>query len=589
MCRKVSQSFATKPIRIRIGFFIFAFDFRIRFFGSVLSHIPREMRMQKRNFVLAGLLFFSARSFAQQPSTWQSVQQRILNRHCIGCHAVGGYPPAIQTGLLLTADSAYRKLIEVPPYNSAARADSLVRVSTIGGLPGLAKSYFWHKVNAPNAQNIPQGYGSIMPLGLPFLTMGELAFVNRWISGGAPETGVVAGADTNLFNDTTRFVLNFEPLTPPSQGFQLHLGPFNIWSSATNDREFLFFQSYPTPRNIYIRRYQIRYRLGSHHFLLYNYPIGTGQPTPHTYRDIRDSLGNYLPAIYELGGLFPTRTIVETQTPEVDYSFPPGVALQMPPGTGFDFNVHSVNRSGATRQGEVYVNLHTIDSAAVLYKATPRSFSNTNIFLPPLQTTTITRTMRFTQNTNIVQLWAHSHQRMIEFKVLGVGGAHNGELLYYTNDWEHPALLTLTTPLRFLAGDSLRMITTWHNPTSQAIQYGLRSVDEMQLLFYIAYGDSPTDVNEVSQSTPQEFSLQQNYPNPFNPTSEIRYQISEVSRVSLKVFDVLGREVATLVHETLRPGTYEVQFDAANLASGIYFYRLQAGEFTATKRMLLLR
>ncbi|MDL1893368.1 hypothetical protein FBQ87_10845, partial [Sphingobacteriales bacterium CHB3] len=102
-----------------------------------------------------------------QPSTWQTVQERVLDRYCTSCHAVGGYPPAVQTGLILTADSAYRKLVNVTPHNIAAAQDSLVRVSTIGGIPGLNKSYFWHKINAPNSVNMPQGYGSIMPLGLP--------------------------------------------------------------------------------------------------------------------------------------------------------------------------------------------------------------------------------------------------------------------------------------------------------------------------------------------------------------------------------------------------------------------------------------
>ncbi|MBX2992869.1 MAG: T9SS type A sorting domain-containing protein [Bacteroidetes bacterium] len=534
------------------------------------------------------LMFVSLPLFAQ-PSTWQTVQERVLDRYCIGCHAVGGYPPAVQTGLLLTADSAYRKLINVTPHNVVALQDSLVRVSTMGGIPGLNKSFFWHKINAPNSINMPQGYGSIMPLGMPFLTMGELAFVNRWISGGAPETGIVAGADTNLFNDTTRFIANFEPLPLPASGIQLHLGPFHIWPAQVHDREFLYFIPYPTSQYVYVNRYQIRYRAGSHHMIVYNYPTGTGSPTPHVYRDIRDSLGNYLPAIFELNNLFPFRFFVGTQTPEVDYNFPTGVALELPRGSGFDMNVHSVNRTSGPRIGEVYVNLHTIDSAAVVHKATPRNFSNTNIFLPPFQTTTISRAFRFNQNTNIIQMWAHAHQRMIEFSVVGVGGAHHGQLLYYTNDWEHPALLSLTTPMRFLAGDSLMLVTTYHNPTSEPIYYGLRSSDEMQFLFFIAYGDSPTEIKEVASSVPHEFRLEQNYPNPFNPTTMIGFRISEYGLVRLEVFDLIGRNVATLVNERLSPGSYSVEWNAGGMPSGHYFYRLTTGTTTLTRKALLIR
>jgi hypothetical protein len=90
-------------------------------------------------------------------------------------------------------------------------------------------------------------------------------------------------------------------------------------------------------------------------------------------------------------------------------------------------------------------------------------------------------------------------------------------------------------------------------------------------------------------SLPLTFSLEQNYPNPFNPKTSISYQLSAVRPVTLKVYDLLGREVAILVNEVQRPGAYTVQFDGSNLASGVYYYRLVAGEFVQTKRLLLLK
>ncbi|MCJ7553749.1 MAG: T9SS type A sorting domain-containing protein, partial [Ignavibacteriaceae bacterium] len=88
---------------------------------------------------------------------------------------------------------------------------------------------------------------------------------------------------------------------------------------------------------------------------------------------------------------------------------------------------------------------------------------------------------------------------------------------------------------------------------------------------------------------PLTFSLEQNYPNPFNPTTTIEYQIPEMSFVTLKIYDVLGSEVATLVNEEKSVGTYELNWNAANLPSGVYFYRIQAGSFIETKKMVLLK
>jgi hypothetical protein len=94
---------------------------------------------------------------------------------------------------------------------------------------------------------------------------------------------------------------------------------------------------------------------------------------------------------------------------------------------------------------------------------------------------------------------------------------------------------------------------------------------------------------EHGVGTAQAFSLDQNYPNPFNPNSEIRYQISEFRYVRLVVYDLLGREVAVLVNEWKAAGTYSVAFDASGLASGIYFYRMQAGDFVGTRKMAIVK
>jgi len=92
-----------------------------------------------------------------------------------------------------------------------------------------------------------------------------------------------------------------------------------------------------------------------------------------------------------------------------------------------------------------------------------------------------------------------------------------------------------------------------------------------------------------SYTVPKEFKLEQNYPNPFNPSTTIQYQLPEESKVTLKVYDILGGEVATLVNEEQDAGYKEVKFNATNCASGMYVYRLSAGNFISTKKMMLLK
>jgi len=98
-----------------------------------------------------------------------------------------------------------------------------------------------------------------------------------------------------------------------------------------------------------------------------------------------------------------------------------------------------------------------------------------------------------------------------------------------------------------------------------------------------------TGIDEKSYNFPNQFELSQNYPNPFNPTTTINYQIPELSFVTLKVYDVLGSEVATLVNEERSAGSYEVELNTRGLTSGVYFYRLQAGSFVETKKMVLMK
>lgn len=100
---------------------------------------------------------------------------------------------------------------------------------------------------------------------------------------------------------------------------------------------------------------------------------------------------------------------------------------------------------------------------------------------------------------------------------------------------------------------------------------------------------APVFVNQISSEVPANYSLYQNYPNPFNPTTNIKFAVTKSGLVSLKVYDLAGKEVSTLVNESMAPGTYEYKFNATNLSSGIYFYTLKANGYSETKKMMLIK
>ncbi|NLT49337.1 MAG: T9SS type A sorting domain-containing protein [Ignavibacteria bacterium] len=118
---------------------------------------------------------------------------------------------------------------------------------------------------------------------------------------------------------------------------------------------------------------------------------------------------------------------------------------------------------------------------------------------------------------------------------------------------------------------------------STTLSYRLKQIDLNGSFTY------SKEITVDAAALPSEYSLEQNYPNPFNPTTTISYQLPMNSMVTLKVYNVLGKIVAELVNENQGAGNYEVTFDASQLSSGIYFYQIQAGEYIAAQKMILMK
>ena len=137
-------------------------------------------------------------------------------------------------------------------------------------------------------------------------------------------------------------------------------------------------------------------------------------------------------------------------------------------------------------------------------------------------------------------------------------------------------------------------IFTPHIITSEALAaYSIYAIDVDSVgdidVLSASFADDKIAWYENLGPTPTSLALMQNYPNPFNPSTKISYQIQEVSFVTLKVYDVLGNEIETLVNTEKPAGTYEITWNAIDLPSGVYFYRIVAGDFVETKKMILTK
>jgi photosystem II stability/assembly factor-like uncharacterized protein len=177
----------------------------------------------------------------------------------------------------------------------------------------------------------------------------------------------------------------------------------------------------------------------------------------------------------------------------------------------------------------------------------------------------------------------------------------SGTGMIYGNLWAPPPLdsyagfTVRTTDYGASWGQMQYLDTTGQNlfyggtMISQYDQYICGGNPFAQAAIYHTTNGGAVSINQQGNLIPVMFSLSQNYPNPFNPVTNLEFGISDLEFVSLKVYDILGKKIITLVNEKLSPGNYKVEFDGSGLTSGVYFYRLNAGEFTETKRMMLIK
>ena len=202
--------------------------------------------------------------------------------------------------------------------------------------------------------------------------------------------------------------------------------------------------------------------------------------------------------------------------------------------------------------------------------------------------------------TDLNQVWGiaiDDHTQTIYWIDSGVEKIQNGNLAATLPVLKKDVITNLTGSQRGLVLDEKSNMMYWSSTDGKILEASLDGTNETVVdsgLIYpqgITLADSLLTISGVQNNAalPLHYELLQNYPNPFNPSTIIAYQIAKSGHVSLKIYDLLGREVKTLVNETKKPGNYKIEFNADNLPSGIYFYKIASNGYSSVKKMILLK
>ena len=173
--------------------------------------------------------------------------------------------------------------------------------------------------------------------------------------------------------------------------------------------------------------------------------------------------------------------------------------------------------------------------------------------------------------------------------LMNVTNVGQAELIITDFDWSLPVFDVIFSNLNVSAGVSVDISISFSPTANQTYTDSLEIRSNAGFGYVILEGRGVVAIEDEYSSLPAEYMLEQNYPNPFNPTTRIRYTLPQSGDVSLIVYDLLGQEVALLINDNMHAGNHQVRWDASNLSSGIYFYRLQADDFVQTRKMVYLK
>ncbi|MCI4667673.1 MAG: hypothetical protein MRZ79_05885 [Bacteroidia bacterium] len=279
----------------------------------------------------------------------------------------------------------------------------------------------------------------------------------------------------------------FEGLEVPAvgTGYQVHVPPFPV--PANYEREIFVRMAVGNRQDIYVNKFEVLCRPGTHHLIAYGFhdERDPSNPAIGVMRDqnLADGRVNFNLNMGS-GAMY-----CGAQEPNFTLQLPPGIAIRIPANASLDMNSHYFNVTNQTLFGEVFLNMTTIpvDSVKELLEIHPIS-NESVLLLPKNASTSIEYSETFWRRTEIRQMFAHMHKRGEVFSVYKVGGANDGELLYVSNDYQHPPYKFFDPPLVIEEGEGIKTYVQYNNETDREIRYGVTSEDEMGILFYSENG-----------------------------------------------------------------------------------------------------
>jgi hypothetical protein len=543
------------------------------------------------------LLFISVGSISAQ-STFATIHS-ILQTNCAGSGCHGGSNPLV-FDVNASATDLRNALVGVTPTNPAAAQSGQKLVD-----PGHPyNSFLLKKIGSNNFDPYitkTTAEGNHMPSGLASLSKPEIELVRQWIIAGAPATGTVVNYQTlqNYYNNGGLPFINVPAAPDPAKGFQVRYGP--IFLTPNQELEMMKKEILKNNSGINVGRMEGIMSDESHHMLLFKHD-GNGSGTKDGTRVVPTEDQPFNGDI----------TLTGAWQDNGDFELPQGTAVKWAPNTVLDFDYHIKNYSQTEiLPADFYLNVYYYEGATTPIEMKAQLVNELTLLLK-LGTNDITRPHipGGSSKRHIWMISSHTHKFGTDYDIfIRNADGSKGEQIYegfyngdYTfnqgfYDWEHPAVRYFEPLKEFNSNTGLAFQTKWDvtGPcTTPAIlqpavcvTFGLTTADEMMLFTYMyTEEDISTSVaNSNINSNSNQFSV---YPNPFDNTASVSYSLEKEADVKIEVFNIMGKNVATLVNGKTGSGEHTANLES-NYGSGIYFVTLTIdGNKVATKKITQL-